>query len=555
MMRRRCTVVLVVLLGGWLGSTICPAAGILALGGTKVLSATQMEVKVTYQFAAAQAAQANLLVRPLPLTLAAQFDISPRSAPVQPAGSPQQKTFVLTWKGTGTLNVEQIALALDAGSSARPFSAQKVTVSWRFPLAATPAGGGTTLTTKSTTAPPTTTTTTTTRPQTTVTAPRPLMLLAGPKAVPLDTRIDAGKANTVRTAMTDLRRAGSAPAGTLVQDRGLYRTLMLNAPVTQPRATDQPLPLGEVMTNYVPPVLGSPGTSEPTPEPSESRASRPTAEQLPPVADLACLNVSTRQRGCYVVNFSYHVNDATDRVPITFDCVFEGDAANWLSMVPWVHEAPARGVSVNGAITLYLDALDAPLSLGKAPFTLRARGKKGHVLAEVKMRPKFDWVKSYAQMSKTNLVSHWTSAVAPASVTKVEIYGGAGTDSLEEAAKRYSDEPPMLVFKTAQGSYGRGLFKPCMGGQGLKGLWLVDLDCYLGAAPYWLEGHHPPDLNDYGSSYRSYDIGGLLLKGMQFDLDWGGFNCTNADADIIVQVDTTGTRYYLSAVNGCEIKY
>lgn len=554
MTRRRWSVVLVTCFVLGLAATVCSAAGILALGGTKVLSPTQVEVTVTYQFAASEAQQANLRVRPLPLSLGAQFDISPRSTPVQAAGSPQQKTFVLTWKGTGNLAVEQIALALDAGT--RPFSTQRVTVNWSFPLAAALAGGGTTSTTKSTTKPPTTTTTTLppVRPSGS-TLQRPLMLLPGPKAVPLDTKVDAAKANTVRNAMRGLHPSESVSTGGPVQDRGLYHTMMLNTAVSQPKATDQPLPLGEVISNYVPPVLGSPGTSEPTDTTKPTTGGRPSPDELPVVTDLKCRSISASQRGGYLINFSYHLNKADDRVPITFDCVFEGDAANWVSQVPWVHEAPAGGVTVNGAITLYIDALDAPLTLGKAPFTLRARGKKGHVLAEIKLTPKYDWLKSYAQMSKTTLVTYWNNPNSAHSVTRVEIYGGAGSDSLEERQKRYSEEPPMLVFKTAQGSYGRGLFKPCVGSQGLKGLWLVDLDCYLGAAPYWLEGHPPPDLDDYGSNYRSYDVGGLLLKDMKFDLDWGGFFCTDAEADLVVQTDVTGKTYYLTAVNGCEIKY
>ncbi len=459
-----------------------------------------------------------LLLRPLPRTATRELEITPMFLPVTGGETYRTASFRVRHTGATELGIRAFAAGFaETGEGLqRPFFTRQLEALTVFP--AQQVGGATTM-----------------APQTSV----------GSGVAP-------GRSAKLRALLQRMTQQGKSPQETM-RSGPVRRWLMLNAAVNQEDAAAADLEVAENMATYEPPTGDAEGVIEVGPAPTEHPAGSDGAQRVP---ELRVTSIEAHQRGLYVINFTYRIADVVGRTPLTFDVEFEGSTNQWVTQQPFLHHYPERDYSGNGFITLWIDSPDAPLSLGQAEARLRARGKRGAVLGSVTIQPSFSWYKAYDSITYQNLVDY---CAGPDAVRRDAVGLNEGDFSLKEYFHdRYDQEPPMLIFKTAGGIYCRGLFMPHRGGQGLEGVWLVDLDCFDAARTPWdagyLDGHLPADPDDWLISRRSYDNGALLTAGMLFDLDRSGGNCTSVEADIAVQRDANG-KYFLTTMNGCTMYY
>ncbi len=501
-----------------LALAIGAAADDIRLLETRTVNDQTIIIDLSWTLTSQHDADVVLLLRPLPRTATRELEVTPMFLPVVGGETYRTAGFRVHHTGADALGIRAFAAGFaETGEGLqRPFFTRQLDVITSFP--AQQVGAVTTM-----------------APQTSV-----------------GSGVDPERLARLRALLQRMTQQGRSPQETM-RSGIVRRWLMLNAAVNQEDAATADLEVAENMASYEPPTGDAEGVIEVGPAPTEHPAGSDGAERVP---ELRVTSIEAHQRGLYVINFAYRVADVVGRVPLTFDVEFKGSANQWVTQQPFLHQYPERDYSGNGFITLWIDSPDAPLSLGQAEVRLRARGKQGAVLSSVRIRPGFSWYKAYDAITYQNLVDY---CAGPDAVRRDSIGLNEGDFSLAEYFHgRYDQEPPMLVFKTAGGIYCRGLFMPHRGGQGLEGVWLVDLDCFDAATAPWdagyLDGHLPADPDDWLISRRSYDNGALLTAGMLFDLDRTGANCTPAEADIVVQRDANG-KQYLATMNGCMMYY
>ena len=534
-----CPVSAAVLLAGSAGNLRADSARI---EGTEIVAAEKLEVTVAYRYDSDHGNQAVLLLRVLPRDVAPSFDVSPRLQRVTRSQEEKTATFTVERGGQGISTVEQVAIALmEAGRGRQqPFFTETLEVGWRFPLRFEPGGG----------------------PIVPVSGPDVSRELpGGGEAAPVDSEITGAKVARLKRFLESIRLTREA-IGDIMEDRRTYRLMMLQAAVSQDRAAEQELPVAENVPDAEHPEPGEPGVQEAEEEPT-GKPPRPDDAGPPPGKDpqgaptgprisrLEVDSIESPRRGTYRINFTYRIEDVSNRTPITFDCLLKGGANSHVSVIPWVHGSPERNHTAKAYIFVHINTPAAPLSLGPTPFKLRARGKKGGLIKETQWKPQFAWYKAFDQITRDNILDYFADPDAPPSMRYVPV--NEGEDSLAEKFHRYKDEPPMLVIKTKEGTCCRGFFLPHQGAQGVEGAWIVELDCFDAHGPCDLEGSHIlPDTGRY--SIRSYDNAGLISTKGRFDLDWHGFNCTEEEGDLVIGHEPDGT-YALAPLNGCEIKY
>jgi len=505
-----------------------------AIRGTSIDNKDTMRVTVAYQLTSREGG-AQLLLRALPVSLNASLSISPQAVNIGRSDDEMLAEFVVARKGDAPLQITRVAIGfVEAGEptvTPRPgqrlFYSRSFEVDWRFPLVQTagpapPAGSGG--------------------------PPRPTALGAPDlTADPVDGKVDLRRLAIYRRLVAALTAKGVMELKDAIQDRRVQRWLMLHMAVSQDEAAEAQLPIGENMPDYQPPANDDPGVYEcadTVPEPAPD----------PRVSDLHVVNIASPRRGCYQVNFTYHIRDITDRVPVTFDCLFDDpDVGAQITQTPWVHVYPTMSFDGGGVVSLLIDTPQAPLAMHDPSFYLRVRGPADQNYARTHIRLNFSLYKSYDMITSTNITDHFAD---PAYNALTSVGVNEGSNSLDAHMDRFAEEPAMLCFRTASGTLCRGMFKPHRGGQGLEGVWIVDLDCFDTHGAAWVEGHVPADANDWllPGGMRSYDVAGLMTAGQGFDLDWGGFNCDQSTSDIIVNVDDAG-KYLLRTRNGCEMRY
>jgi hypothetical protein len=491
------------------------AADSVSVGDATTLAANKLRVTVTYAYTSAHGARALLLLQVLPLTRAREFAVKPPQVQVSRGVGTRSATFTVEYQGDGATTVSRLAAALaePGGARPRPFHTQQLAVDWRFPLAT----------------------------QTT------------PPSTPAETTPAPGGASSaalqqVRAAIRRIRGERQERLSETLRDERLQKLMILKLGVSQDEAANNP-PVLEPEPDHHVPRSDDPGVNEgvivstDTPDPHAA---------VQRVSQLTAVNVDAPYRGYYLVNFTYTIGDVTGRTPVSFDCVFDPAVAPWVTQVPWVHTSPDKNYTGTGYVTLWINQVAGPLSLGKAPVTLEARGNGGQLYRTTKWRPKFSWYKVYSTISAANLSAYWASRDAEPVLTSVPI--NEGTDSIADKFAKYATEPTLLMFKTKQNTYCCGMFMPHRGAAGTEGVWIVDLDCYDAKGEVWTEGYLPADAADRSRSTRSYTNGMLLTRGKGFDLDYHGLDCSSQDADIVVNVDDRG-RYILRTLNGCEMRY
>jgi hypothetical protein len=528
-----------VLLSGLVGRLMADSARI---EGTEIVAADTLKVTVAYRYDSDHGTQAALLLRVLPRDLARSFEVLPGLQRVPRSQTEETAAFTVRSTGQGIATVTQVAIGLmEAGRGRQqPLFTETLDVEWRFPLRLEPGGG----------------------PITPVSGPKvSLRLPGGTEAAPVDSELTGSRVARLRRFLESVRLTREA-MGDVMEDRRTYRLMMLQAAVSQDRAAEQELPVAENVPDAEHPEPGEPGVQEaeeqpvgkpprpdePGPPPGKDPQGAPTG---PRISRLEVDSIESSRRGTYRINFTYHIDDVANRTPITFDCLFQGDANNHVSVIPWVHGSPERNHTVKAYVVVHINTPDAPLSLGPTPFKLRARGKNGGLIKETQWKPQFAWYKAFDQITRDNIRDYFADPDAPPSMRYVPVNEGA--DSLAERFHRYQAEPPMLVTKTQEGTYCRGFFAPHQGAQGVEGVWIIELDCFDAHGPGALEGSHIlPDTGRY--SIRSYDNAGLITTTARFDLDWHGFNCSEEEADLLIGRHPDGT-YAVAPLNGCEIKY
>lgn len=517
-----------------------------AVQETEIVGPNMVRVTVATTYQSDHGEEVIVLLRVLPEHQAQAFEVSPRFVKVRRGQG--EATFTVRWNGQGQAVVRQLGARLAEarpGAGLSPFFTATLDVEWTFPLAA--------VSVKVAPAPAPASVAGQVRPPATPPAaavtPDKRQRPPGAQVTgrPIDSGASAEDQRNLQHTIADVQRQKGLSAERAMGEREVKRELMLRMPVSQERAAT----LGLTIAVNVPDHTAPPGSRAVRPgEQGSTEVGERADPGGPRVDELAIVSVEKPHRGTYRVHFSYHIRDVDGRTPITFDCRFDEDqVAQWVAQTPWLHESPTRDHRGSGVITLWIDTVEAPISLGKAGFRLRARGNGGQLYASIHLRPLFNWYKSYDTITRANIQSFMDDPSFPA-VSSIDVNEGA--DSLAEKMHDFENEPVMLVLRTATGACCRGLFKPYRGAQGLEGVWVLDLDCFAGAGPTILDGHIPADDADRALSRRSYDSAGLLAEGRNFDLDFYGLAGKAEDADLVVKVDGV---HRLKAKNGCQIKY
>ncbi len=501
------------------------SADMVDIRSTRVDNQNTMRVQVAYQLTSRDT-PAEMLLRAQPVALNRQLEIGPRAVVIGQSDAEQFAEFVVSRKGDEPLEVDTLIIGFVAAGHQmqRPFFSRTFAVNWRFPLhqaagtTGVPAG----------------------------TAPDVPAAL-GADVDEVDNRVDLTRVAIYRRYVAALTRAGTRELIDALRDKRLINWMTLHMAVSQEGAAEAELPIGENMPDIEHPGNDDPGVGE-------VEVTVEATERENRVTNLRVVNISSPFRGYYQVNFAYHINDITDRFPITFDCVFDDATFGaYITQAPWIHAAPVTDFDGNGIVGLWLNTPEAPLATKDPEFHLRARGPANQQYASIGLRPTFSFYKAYDMMTSTNIRDHFDN---PDYTTRTQFPINEGSNSILGHTSRYPDEPALLTFRTASGTLCRGFFKPHKGAQGLEGLWIIDLDCFGAKGPAWYEGHVPADPNDYvmPGGMRSYDIAGLMTRGHGFDLDWSGFDCDQSTSDIAVNVEDDGT-YVLRTRNGCEMRY
>jgi hypothetical protein len=483
---------------------------------------------------------------PLPVTLAREYRVTPPVATVAQGTMAQRVDFTVqrTTAGEADLNQVLVLFRRPGETRERPFFTQKLSVDWSF------IGPGTKTTTGSQ---PTGMTGPGLPDGPTPSEERPQAVVPEDLTDNIDGGTSADELRRMQALLRALRAKGLAEGIEALRDERLRRFLMLRAATQQHETADVEgeIPIMENQPDIQPPPEGETGSYECSIEAAGPEI-EPEPNKPPSVDQIDITRVVAVRRGCYEIHFRYYINDCTNRTPLTFDCLLRGSDNQWVSQIPWQHRSPDSNWQQNGVIELFIDDVAAPLSLGPTQFKVRALGKKGKVLQTVTATPPFAWCKAYASITRDNLVDYFADPASPSSMTRTRI--NEGDNSLRRQAGAYAEEPPMMCFQTSEGTYARGFLKAHRGGQGVEGAWVVDLDCFLGAPPYFIQGHKPADDSDWWGGMMSYDLAGMMTLGVQFDLDWRGFNCTPAEADLALKMNDDG-EFVLTAQNGCEMKY
>ncbi len=502
------------------------------LGQVRELDSRTRAVEVAYSYTTDHGDEVVLLIRPKPLSLARALTITPMFQRVGPGADIVDFTIRLADDQVAPVMIARVmvGLAVASGGRQRPFYTEEFDVDWQ--LSARGIAGG--------------------PPAGTGRSPVAAIGAAEIDADAVDDDVGPAQVVRIRHLLSWLNESGKTLAEAM-RDRRLQRLMMLRAAVSQEEAATADLAVTENAANYEPPTAGAEGVIEVAEQQVEHEAPQ---EGPPRIPELQVTSIEAHRRGCYVFNFSYRINDAVGILPLTFDVEFKGSANQWITQQPFLHQYPERDCYGNGFITVWIDSPDAPLSLGEANVRLRARGKAGKTQALVTIVPRFSWYKSYDMITYQNLLDY---CAGPDAVGRERVGVNSGPYSLAEYFHdRYDEEPPMLIFKTAGDVYCRGLFMPHEGAQGLEGVWVIDLTCFdADKDPWtagWLDGHLPADPDDWFVSRRSYDNAGLLTPGVPFDLDRSGVNCSEVEADIVVQRDASG-KCFLNTMNGCEMYY
>ncbi len=498
--------------------TLCTgaAADDIRLDEVRAVNDQTIVLDVSYSFTSQHDNDVVLVVRPAPRTLMHELEIAPMFRGVVHTDTYRHVSFRVTHTGDEELGIRGFVAGFSevADGLQRPFYTSVLEVTWSFPVRE---GGG--------------------------------------KAVlyydPVGSGINPLQLARFRRLTAALEEQGLDPED-VIRDRRVQRFLRLHAAVDQESAAEADLEIAENTSDYEPPTAGASGVIEA----GEQETEHPEAGGPQRISKLVIDSIEAHERGCYVVNFSYGINNVVGITPLTFDVEFKGSANQWITQHPYRHQAPEENWEGSGCISVWIDSPDAPLSLGNADIRLRARGSDGATWARVAMKTGFAWYKSYDSITYHSLVNHCAS---PEAVPRPAVGLNEGEWSLAEYFHgRYDEEPAMLVFRTARGVYAAGMFMPHRGGQGLEGVWIIDLTCYdpsVGVGDVgFRDGHVPASDADRGISRPSYDNGGLLTEGEPFDLDRDGLNCEAGEGDIVVETDGTG-KYFLRAINGCEMYY
>jgi len=493
-----------------------------SLGEMRVVDTFTRSVDVNYSYTSDHGEQAVLLIRPTARDQMRSLQVEPMFQRV----SRGEGTVTFTFRSTQQISISNVTAGLAAAGAGLqpPFFTRQFTVQWSFPTRTTAGPQPATGTGQATPVPE-------------------------PEASPLDSPIARLRVARLRQAISTLAEQLGVAREQILRDRRLMLLMLRHMAVSQEEAAEADLEIAEEMSDYEPPDADDGGVIEVPEQPTE----HPDEQRGPTIVPVLFIeSIQARERGCYAFNFAYHIADATSVMPLTFDVLFKGSANQWVTQEPWVHRSPGRNYRGHGFVTVWIDSVDAPLSLGENPVRLRARGSDGSVLAESTIQPNFSWYKRYDRITFQNIVDY---CAGPDAVLRQTVGVNEGPFSLAEYFHgRYDREPPVLIFRTAEDTYCRGMFLPHQGERGLQGVWLVDLTCFDAHGPYWVDGHVPADPAEEFLSRRSYDNAGLLTSGVLFDLDYWGVNCTPDQADIVVQVDGSG-KHFLNTMNGCRMYY